>query len=196
MKKIIFPILMITFVVSTAFAEPFGLSKGMSVKEITNLSKKDFEPKNFTNDDKYFFIPKNEDKNFKTCIAFIDKEQGLYRINALGLATKTSVDGTEIKKLFYSIVEDLSKSYGTPIIIDQVDISYGSNEDKFWLHSLAAGARDFYAKWEKGEKNTFLPKDLEKVVLSVKATLRDATLIIDYYFSNYVEIEKKKKNAL
>ena len=44
MKKITVTFLMFFFSFSVAFAGPFGLSKGMSVEQISKLSEKGFEP--------------------------------------------------------------------------------------------------------------------------------------------------------
>ena len=109
MKKIILPILIIAFVVSTIFAGPFGLSQGMSVSEVSKLSEKGFEPTNPDNDDRYIFIPKKKHELFKIYIAFIDNEKGLYGIRAVSEEIKTTDYGTELKNAFSNIVERLSK---------------------------------------------------------------------------------------
>ena len=89
MKKIIFPILMIAFTFSVAFAGPFGLSKGMSVEQISKLGEKGFEPERVSDDDRYFFIPKNKIDLFKAYVAYVDEKKGLYRINAISEGINT-----------------------------------------------------------------------------------------------------------
>ena len=95
---------MLTFIVSTAFAGPFGLSKGMSVSAISKLSKPGFEPKRISDDDKYFFIPKNQHDLFKTYIVYVDEKKGLYRINAISNGIESCVYGLELKIAFNEAV--------------------------------------------------------------------------------------------
>lgn len=196
MKKIIFTILMLTFSFSVAFAGPFGLSKGMSVEQISKLSEKGYEPTNPNNDDRYLFIPKKKHELFKVYVAFIDKEKGLYRINAISEEIITNDYGTELKNAFYKMVERLSKIYGTPKILDTVDRDSHLKEDKFWLYALKDGARKLSATWEKGEKGTNLPEELDSVSIYVNAKLSDCFVIIEYKFSNIEEIQEKQDDVL
>ena len=196
MKKIIFPILMITFIASITFAGPFGLSKGMSVGEVAKLSEKGYEPTNPDNDDRYIFIPKKKHEVFKIYIAFIDQEKGLYSIRAVSEEIKTTDYGTELKNVFSDMVARLSKIYGSPKIIDEVSSDYSFKDDKYWMFSLQQGARTLAAGWIKGEKDTNLPEELDSVAISVKADYHDGYLILEYNFSNSAEIEEKQDDVL
>lgn len=73
-KKITVTFFIFFFSFSVAFAGPFGLSKGMSVEQISKLSEKCFEPERVSND-MYFFIPKNKIELFKACIAYVDEKK-------------------------------------------------------------------------------------------------------------------------
>ena len=97
---------MLTFAFSVAFAGPFGLSKGMSVEQISKLSEKGFEPERVS-DDMYFFIPKNKIEIFKAYVAYVDDKKGLYRINAISEGINTSAYGIELKNLFNVMVQSL-----------------------------------------------------------------------------------------
>ncbi len=196
MKKIIFPILMFTFIVSTAFAGPFGLSKGMSVGEISKLSEKGYEPASPDNNDRYLFVPKKKHELFKIYIAFIDEEKGLYAIKAVSDEIKTNDYGTELKNVFSDMTDRLSKIYGTPKIIDELSSDYSFKDDRYWMFSLQQGARTLAAAWIKGEKGTNLPEELDNVAITVKADHRDGYLIIEYYFSNSAEVQEKQDDVL
>ena len=193
MKKIIFILLLFLFSFSTAFAGPFGLSKGMSVEEISKLSEKGFEPERVSDDDdRYFFIPKNKINIFKAYIAYVDEKKGLYRINAISEGIHTSAYGIELKNLFNLMVQGLSQTYGTPKITDTIKEDYEFKEGRYWFRSLQDEARELSATWKKGEKGTTLPKELDNISMYVSANFLYGLITIDYYFSNSAEIQEKK----
>ncbi len=191
MKKIIFTILMFTFSFSSAFAGPFGLSKGMSVEQISKLSEKGFEPERVS-DDMYFFIPKNKIEIFKAYVAYVDEKKGLYRINAISEGINTSAYGIELKNLFNVMVQGLSKTYGTPEITDTIKEDYEFKEGRYWFRSLQDEARELSATWKKGEKGTTLPKELDSISMYVSANFLYGLINLDYYFSNSAEIQGQK----
>ena len=196
MKKIIFPILMLTFIASTVFAGPFGLSQGMSVNEVAKLSEKGYEPTNPENDDRYIFVPKKKHELFKVYIVFIDQEKALYCIKAVSEEIKTNDYGTELKNVFSDMVDRLSKIYGKPKIIDKISSDYSFKDDKYWMFSLQQGARTLAAGWFKGEKGSSLPEELDGVAISVKANYHEGYLILEYDFSNSEEIFEKQDDVL
>lgn len=181
---------MFTFAFSTAFAGPFGLSKGMSVEQISKLSEKGFEPERVS-DDRYFFIPKNKIELFKAYVAYVDEKKGLYRINAISEGINTSAYGIELKNLFNVMVQGLSKTYGTPIITDTIKEDYEFKEGRYWFRSLQDEARELSATWKKGEKGTTLPKELDNISMYVSANFLYGLITLDYYFSNSAEIQEK-----
>ncbi len=197
MKKIIFTILIFTFAFSISFAGPFGLSKGMSVEEVSKLSEEGYEPTSFTSDDKYIFIPKKKHDLFKIYAVFIDKEKGLYAIGASSEEIETNDYGTELKNSFNAMVKRLSKIYGTPKIIDRVDSNSIFKNDNYWFSALKQGARELSATWEKGEKGTNLPEDLDKVIIHVQAgEFNSGFVMIAYRFSNAAEVQEKQDDVL
>lgn len=196
MKKIIFPILMLTFIASTTFAGPFGLSKGMSVEEISKLSEKGYEPTSITNDDRYVFIPKKKHELFKVYIAFIDKEKGLYGIRAVTDDIKTTSYGTELKIVFSDIVERLSKIYGLPEIADEINSDSLYKEDSDWMYSLENGARKLIAAWLKEDTNTNLPEEIESIAIYAIAKFGVGGIVIEYEFSNSAEVQEKQDDVL
>lgn len=196
MKKIIFPILMITFIASITFAGPFGLSKGMSVEEISKLCEKGCEPTNPDGDDKYIFVPKKKHELFKLYVAAIDEDKGLYGIIASTDEIPTKGYGTELKNSFNSMVERLSRIYGKPKIIDTVVSDSLLEQDEYWLFSLERGARELSATWEKGEKGTNLPEELDSVSILTAAKHKVGFVIIKYRFSNVAEVQEKQDDVL
>ncbi len=191
MKKIIFTFLMLTFSFSAAFAGPFGLSKGMSISAISKVSKPGFGPERISDDDKYFFIPKKQHDLFKAYIAYVDAKKGLYRINAISEGIETSVYGLELRIAFNVLVNDLSKTYGTPKKTDKVKENYKFKEGRYWFRSLKDGARELSATWKRGEKGTTLPQELDKLTVYVSANFLYGLINIDYCFSNSAEIQEK-----
>ena len=196
MKKMLFPILILTFIVSIVFAGPFGLSKGMSVSAISKLSKQGFEPERISDDDKYFFIPKKPHDLFKAYIAYVDDRKGLYRINAVSNGIESSVYGLELRIAFNVLVHTLSKTYGTPKRTDKIKENYKFKEGKYWLRSLKDGARELSATWKRGENGTTLPQELDKISVYLSANFLYGLINIDYSFSNSAEIEKKQVDVL
>jgi len=193
MKKITVVFLMIVFSFSVAFAGPFGLSKGMSVEQISKLSEKGFEPERVSDDDRYFFIPKNKIDLFKAYVAYVDEKKGLYRINAISEGINTSAYGIELINLFNLMVKSLSKTYGTPEITDTVKEDYEFKEGRYWFRSLQDEARELSATWKRGEKGTTLPKELDSISMYVSANFLYGLINIDYYFSNSAEIQGNQK---
>ena len=193
MKKITVVFLMFFFSFSVAFAGPFGLSKGMSVEQISKLSEKGFEPERVSDDDRYFFIPKNKIELFKACIAYVEEKKGLYRINAISEGINTSAYGIELINLFNLMVQGLSKTYGTPEITDTVKEDYEFKEGRYWFRSLQDEARELSATWKNGKKGTTLPKELDSISMYVSANFLYGLINIDYYFSNSAEIQENQK---
>ena len=196
MKKIIFSILMIVFITSISFAGPFGLSKGMSLDEVSKNSEKGYEPTSVANNDRYIFVPKKKHDLFEVYVAFIDKENGLYGIRARSEKIKTSDYGTELKNAFDVMVTRLSKIYGQPKIIDKIKHDYHLKEEKYWLYAVRDGARELSATWSEGDKYTNLPDELERVSIYVSAEFSSGFVIIEYEFSNYSEIQEKQDDVL
>lgn len=190
------PILILVFIASIVFAGPFGLSKGMSLSEVSKLSEKGYEPKSIANDDRYAFIPQKKHEFFKNYLAFIDEEKGLYRINAISEEIRTTGYGTELKNTFYAMVERISKIYGKPKITDRIDSNYYLKKEEYWLTALKDGARELYATWDKGEKYTNLPEELESVSIYASAEFSYGYIIIKYHFSNSSEIHNKQDDVL
>lgn len=198
MKKIIFSILILFFVLSIAFAGPFGLSKSMSVSEVSKLSERGCEPTRISDDDRYLFVPKKKHELFKTYVAFIDEDNGLYAIRAISEDIKTTKYGTELKDAFNAMVERLSKIYGTPKKTDKIDPNYYWKKDEYWLTALREGARELSAIWKKGEKGANLPDELAGITIYIEADkiFENGVVIIEYGFSNYSEVQEKQDDVL
>ena len=112
MKKILLALLFI-LLPFCFFAEPFGLKMGMTLDEITEASG-GTKPK-YRGDDSYFIYPEKKHSLFKTYVAFVDNEKGLYCIRA---KTEKILLISIVESAFTEISGRISKTYGDPQAID------------------------------------------------------------------------------
>ena len=123
MKKL-FLILLFTLLPFTIFAGPFGLKMGMTLEEVTEAcgGNKPYNVKN----DCYQIYPEKIHPSFTAYYAFIDKEKGLYRINA----KSTGIDySQELYRRFAETTQRLSKNYGRA---DKLDYSDYLPQNLYW----------------------------------------------------------------
>jgi len=135
--------------VTSSLAGPFGLEKGMTVKQLSKLTKlrKGQRP--------YIYLTNKVPKPHKDIagyILFISPNDGLCGIRANGVTINTSSYGDELAKAFYEVEQALTKKYGESAIYDKLkdgSIWHGPNE---WMMSLLQKERDLSAKWSIFEK--------------------------------------------
>ena len=185
MKHILF-IVFIGLFITNSSASPFGLKMGMSLKEITAVSTA--KPEKL---DKGIYViqPKKSHPQFKTYLAYVDKKKGLYQIRAVSPTIKTNPYGTELQNHFYDIKNRISKTYGEPIIRNEINENSPFQGDEYWLHTLKDGARTLAAIWGKDSK---LDENLDLIVLECgvdNSLFGGPYLILFYYFKNSDGVE-------
>ena len=185
MKHILF-IVFIGLFITNSSASPFGLKMGMSLKEITAVSTA--KPEKL---DKGIYViqPKQSHPQFKTYLAYVDKKKGLYQIRAVSPTIKTNPYGTELQNHFYDIKNRISKTYGEPIIRNEINEDSPFQGDEYWLHTLKDGARTLAAIWGKDSK---LDENLDLIVLECgvdNSLFGGPYLILFYYFKNSDGVE-------
>lgn len=193
MKKIV---LIFCFVLLTIkiFAAPFGLKMGMTLEDITEACNGK-EPK-FAGNNAYYFSPVKKHPLFKTYIAFVDSEKGLYCIQARTGNIKTNDYGTETKNAFAEIKDRIAKTYGTPKMIDKIEPNALFKDDYYWLYALERGARTYAAVWQSNSKNT-LKDNLSYIIISASGKGFDKIgwVILQYNFSNKKAVEDSQDDV-
>ena len=198
MKRIIL-FLAIILLPFTVFAGPFGLSMGMSMSEITEACGGK-SPERIENDDRYYITPDKKHSTFKTYIAWISDEHGLYGIRGISDTVDTDKYGREIKNMFYNFEERVEAIYGKPEIIDKmIDKSSYSTSESEWSYSLREGARQLSALWNSGITGKKLKDDISNVCLFVTPISNIGyhfVLVIDYEFENTIKVEQNEDSVL
>lgn len=195
-KGIVVLVALFTFF-SSLYAGPFGLSKGMSFEEVTEACNGK-RPQRIENDDRYLIEPAKSHSTFKTYLAWISDEYGLYYIRAISDEITTNDYGTELKNAFYAFEPRVENAYGKGSIFDGItDKETLWKEDKYWFTALSQGARALYAEWTPKKGETVLKDDLSYVRLWVsKASYRSGALMLDYEFINHELAEAKEDDVL
>ncbi|MBR6125513.1 hypothetical protein IKQ19_18300 [Candidatus Saccharibacteria bacterium] len=189
MKKTLL-LLIIAMLSGAAFAAPFGLKMGMTLKEIEKNCDGKAVP---IEKDAYFIKPLKSHPSFSEYYVFVDKKRGLYKIRAITKPQKVNKYGTEIQTLFYNIKNRIAKTYGDPQIIDEIDQGSVFNKEEYWMYTLKDGARKLVAIW-KGSSTS--PDNLDGVYLSCEAeSAYVAYLMLDYEFKNSNKVEDEQDSV-
>lgn len=162
----------------------FGLNMGMTLSEIKNACNK-VSPKQIEGD-KYYVYPIKTHPLFKYYIAYVDDSQGLYCLQAVSDKIETNEYGVEIKEAFAEIKDRVSKTYGTPKMIDTIDPKSWWQNDSYWLLGISEGARTYSAIWDSQLKD-----DVSRVSIKVygNSVWKYGTITLEYDFSNKAIVE-------
>ena len=157
---------------------PFGIQKGSSKNEL----KVGEEISRFL-----FGIPSvpKPHSAFPNVYAQITPWYGVSFIRALSNPISTSGAGLELKGEFNKLTKKLTKTYGTPQIIDSLDEGGLYNEVNDWMNSIQFKERQFYAYWGT-DNGLLLPNKLINIMLGV--FVEDSwsgNLLLEYSFDNY-----------
>lgn len=197
MKKLAVLILGILFSTALIYAGPFGLSNGMTLEEVTEACNGEI-PRRIEQDDRYYISPSKSHSTFKTYIAWISEDYGLYYVRAISDEIYTNDYGTELKNAFYAFEPRVENAYGKGSVFDGItDRNTLWDADKYWFTALSDGARALYAEWypKRGEK--VLKDDLTYVRLWVaKAGYKSGVLLLDYEFANHEQAEAQEDDVL
>ncbi|BAI80354.1 conserved hypothetical protein [Deferribacter desulfuricans SSM1] len=187
-------IVFMAFMVSDAMAGPFGLRKGMSLKEIGG------KPERIGNGIyKLIKVPKPHSA-FEAYIVKVAPKGGLCWIKAIGKDIATSSYGIELKSAFQEMEKKLTAIYGEHETIDDLLPNSIWNEPSDWMMGLIKKERILIAIWDS-EKGSHLPSDLKQVGLIAGATSGNTGYIaVEYSFTNKdscdAELAKQEDDAL
>lgn len=187
MKKL-FLLLILLSAQILLFSAPFGLSMGMTLDDLTEACD-GAEPIHIE-DDCYYVFPVKKHPLFKHYVVFVDDDEGLYLIKAVSDDISTNDYGTEIQNAFSEIKERISKTYGRPSIIDEIESDCVFKDDRDWVRSLEDGSRMYAAIWESSAKNE-LKDDLNNVSIYASAKNYPPTgwIILEYEFNNMQAVQ-------
>jgi hypothetical protein len=168
---------------SSAIAGPFGLERGMSLKEIGGKPKKVAHGKyKLTN------VPKPYSA-FEAYFVQVAPKAGLCWVKAIGKDVRTSSYGVELKNAFSVMEQKLEKAYGKHKTMDALLPGSIWDEPNDWMMGLIEMERVLGAIWEEGEGSK-LPADLQTVGLIASPSARDKGYIsIEYAFTNEASCE-------
>lgn len=188
MKKL-FLLLILLSIPVLLFSAPFGFSMGMSLDELKQACG-GVEPEHMEDDDVYYVFPIKKHPFFKHYFALVDGDKGLYCISAVSDEISTNDYGTEIQNAFSEIKERISKTYGRPRMIDEIAEDSLWKDDKYWIYSLADGARTYAAFWKSSAKNE-LKDDLTAVSIYASAEKYPQTgwIVLEYEFNNMQAVQ-------
>lgn len=191
MKKIL---LICFFLIPTfLFAGPFGLEKGMTLEQITEVCG-GIQPEYIEND-YYFVIPTKRHPLFKLYIVYVDEKIGLYHIRCMTDSICSNKYGRELKEAFDQIINRISKNYGKPELIDRIDEdNYWVTKDDAWFLTIREGSRVYGACWEPKNKD-----GLDYIQLEIKTVSGynegEGILLLSYNFENLNQIEDEQDSV-
>jgi hypothetical protein len=179
--------------VGIAFAGPFGINQGMTLKELQ--AQGTFAPAEYSFTYRSDKVVKGH-PDFDEYVVFLTPKQGVCRITAVGENVAASADGEDILKKYETLAAALEKKYGVP---------YKSFDflkpDAFWTESrdlmlaLFKHERTIKKYWIAEKKQPF-PDSLHAVILSVAAqSTSEAYLLLEYEFKNFETCQQEVKNV-
>ncbi|CRI63934.1 conserved exported hypothetical protein [Thiocapsa sp. KS1] len=174
--RLIFALYSMLFL-GNAFAGPFGLDMGMSLKGLD-------EPEKLGHGKYKIANPPKPHSAFEAYIVQVAPESGLCWIKAIGKNIRTSSYGFELQSAFNEMKGRLSGVYGEHETTDLLFPGSIWDEPDDWMMGLVKKERMLGAAWgaAKGSK---LPPDIESVFLAAMPASGDAGyIIVEYSFAN------------
>jgi len=179
LRRIVAVVFLISILfVTEAMAGPFGLEKGMSLKDICGKPEKVGHGIY-----KLSSVPKPHSA-FEAYIVKVAPKGGLCWIQAIGKDIATSSYGIDLKSAFSEMEEKLGATYGKHETMDFLMPGSIWNEPNDWMMGLIKRERFLAAIWKKSEGSS-LPSDIEQIGLIASSISCDKGYIaIEYSFTN------------
>jgi len=169
-------------IVTGVYAGPFGLEMGMSINQISKISKTSiYDRENMI----YTIIPPKNHPEFNLYYVVIAPKNGLCEIIAYGRENIVSKSGKELKDKFYSIKNSVDSNYGIGKITE-IDSIEGKDLELPWLNRVYNGSAILRSDWDKNTVPNIV-KTINKIELSVHYSLKSwelGYLELRYTFSN------------
>jgi hypothetical protein len=173
------------------FAGPFGIDMGMTLDEVTKISKtKPISVGLYS----YLITPPNtNDLFFEFYLVEIDEIYGVYFIKAIGKDISDTGYGDVLKLKFTNLSNNIEKNYGKYRTVDYLKRGSIWNEPEDFMMGLLKEDRALIVIWDKESKAT-LPNDIESIMIGVKAkTPSEGYLSLEYYSTKYDDIKKSRE---
>ncbi|MDG5494533.1 hypothetical protein [Niveispirillum sp. BGYR6] len=172
---------------SSATAGPFGQEAGQQKNQINVI--KEIAPF------KYEIKPKKTHSAFKLYIAYAHPSTGMCLISGIGLTKINDKYGTETRKVFEDLREQLSRVYGASGTYNIIEKDAIWKDDDEWMMSIYKNERTYEALWDK-ESHPHLKDDIEEILLYISA-LNDSSgyVTVRYRFSNWDKCKTAIQNS-
>lgn len=171
-----------------ALAGPFGLEKGMSLKQLSKIMKVKNVNNTYTYRTNKVPKPYNDVESYQL---YISPREGLCGIRAISKTINTSAYGDDLLYKFNKVEAALISKYGASDSYDYLKEDSIWKEPNEWTMSLLQKERVLSAYWsvpEEEEDEYELIDNLYKIKLEAYALSPNKTYYdIYYYFSNYKE---------
>jgi len=183
-KKTLTVLLLASILFATgAIAGPFGIEKGMSLKDIGG------DPTDRGNGVYVLSRVPKPHSAFESYGVRISPKCGAYWVKAIGKDITTSVYGTGLKIEFTDMESKLEASYGEHKTSDILMPGSIWDDPKDWMFGVIKKERILIATWDT-EKGSCLPAGLKSVDMFVCATgPNNGYIAIEYAFTNMDECE-------
>ena len=193
MKKSLLICLFAVLVLNNAFAGPFGLEMGWNIDQVQESGAIILDSHDFNDGTTAYSInPPKRHSLFSSYIVLISDKYGLYQISAESDDIYTSRNGYQIKSEFYSVYNQLVKSYGEGILLDKLSEGSIWDEPEDWMMGLKTLDRTLSAFWIGPDINT--DKQIALLSLDAEAEYSDTGRIsISYFSDNAFAVEEEKE---
>ena len=193
MKKIFALIIVLTITISFIVAGPFGLEMGWNIEQVQESGAIILDSYDFKDGTTAYSInPPKKHSSFSSYVVLISDKYGLFQISAESDSIYTSRNGYQIKSEFYSVYNQLVKSYGDGILIDKLAEGSIWDEPEDWMMGLKTLDRTLSAIWIGPDINT--DKQIALLSLDTEAEYSDTGKIsISYFSDNAFAVEEEKE---
>jgi len=188
MKRLL--IILLLFASNLAvFAGPFGLERGMTLKQLKAIDPS--IEKIVNNEYAMVKVPKLS-SSFREYLVGVHPTEGLLKLVAVGNNLSTNRFGTQLLQEFNKLKDGLSKVYGAPTqVVDQILVKGSSHDDpQDWMYSLLVKERFLGCAWFKKEGP--LTSGLNTIEITVVAdSLNEGHILLSYYFVGSEVLEEE-----
>ncbi|NQT65772.1 MAG: hypothetical protein HQ554_06300 [FCB group bacterium] len=184
-RKLVVVVIFTICFVNIAFAGPFGLEMGMTLKDLSeNTESLGNGIYKITN------VPKPHSA-FEIYAVKIAPNGGLCWIKAIGKNIPTSSYGTELESKFMDMVSKLEKAYGNYKLYDYLLPGSIWDELNDWMMALIKKERILVASWSEEDQSN-LSDNISNIIIATKASSSDSGFIVlEYSFTNLEACEKE-----
>lgn len=189
MRRIAFVTIAMMMACSCMFAGPFGIEMGWTLDEMVDSGVKIKDSIDTATGVFCLVEPTSKHSSFETYFVWIDDVYGVYGISAESDSIRTSSRGSELSSRFYEINDQISMTYGEPLLLDYLAEDSIWDEPGDYMYALLDGDRTLLSIWSGTE-------DMSMVSLIAEAeSASSGKLTLLYYGASYVEATERESAA-